>query len=117
VHIRRTERKTIGGKVKTMIRRSKLSMVDLAGSERAKATVDREQSLRKEGQNINLSLLALGNCISALSAGSPHVPYRESKLTRLLKVFCDHFSFAQRNKFTRFLSLPRTRWEATVAPL
>ncbi len=36
VHVRRTERKTISGKVKTIIRRSKLSMIDLAGSERAK---------------------------------------------------------------------------------
>jgi hypothetical protein len=32
------------------------------------------------------SLLALGNVIAALSTGAPHVPYRDSKLTRLLKV-------------------------------
>lgn len=42
----------------------------------------------KEGAHINRSLLALGNCIKALSkpAGSAHVNYRDSKLTRLLKV-------------------------------
>ena len=51
-----------------------------------KATVNREMALRKEGQNINKSLLALGNCINALSTGSTHVPFRDSKLTRLLKV-------------------------------
>ncbi len=43
----------------------------------------------KEGANINKSLLALGNCINALGEGNkkgkPHVPYRNSKLTRLLK--------------------------------
>jgi kinesin family protein 18/19 len=93
VHVRRTERKSIAGKVKTIIRRSKLSMIDLAGSERAKATVNREVSLRKEGQNINKSLLALGNCINALSQGSNHVPFRDSKLTRLLKVFRLAFFF------------------------
>ncbi len=85
IHMRRTEKKTVAGKIKTIIRRSKLSMIDLAGSERAKATVGREASLRKEGQNINKSLLALGNCINALSTNSTHVPYRDSKLTRLLK--------------------------------
>ncbi len=41
-----------------------------------------------EGANINRSLLALGNCINALvmSKKNGHVPYRDSKLTRLLKV-------------------------------
>lgn len=75
----------LNGKMQTRIQRSKLSMIDLAGSERAKATVGREKELRKEGQNINKSLLALGNCINALSSGSTHVPFRDSKLTRLLK--------------------------------
>lgn len=48
--------------------------------------MNREVALRKEGQNINKSLLSLGNCINALSTGSTHVPFRDSKLTRLLKV-------------------------------
>ncbi len=65
---------------------SKLSMVDLAGSERAKDT--RNRGLRFiEGGNINKSLLALGNCIKALASKDPQafIPYRDSKLTRLLK--------------------------------
>lgn len=62
----------------------KLSMIDLAGSERASHT--NNKGLRMiEGANINRSLLALGNCITALSSGVAFVPYRDSKMTRLLK--------------------------------
>jgi len=62
------------------------SMVDLAGSERASKTENRGDRL-KEGANINRSLLALGNCITALADGlRSHVPFRDSKMTRLLKV-------------------------------
>lgn len=64
---------------------AKLNMVDLAGSERQSkthATGDRLQ----EANKINLSLSALGNVISALVDGkSKHIPYRVSKLTRLLQ--------------------------------
>lgn len=71
-------------------RYGKLMMVDLAGSERAKSTQNKSGGMRmKEGNNINQSLLALGNVISALAeAGGSKgkfVPYRNSKLTRLLK--------------------------------
>jgi hypothetical protein len=63
----------------------KLNLVDLAGSERQSktgATGDRF----KEATKINLSLSALGNVISALVDGkSKHIPYRDSKLTRLLQ--------------------------------
>lgn len=66
---------------------SKLCIVDLAGSERAASSENRGIRLT-EGANINRSLLALGNCINLLSdcnkKGS-FVPYRDSKLTRLLK--------------------------------
>ncbi|CAI0405759.1 unnamed protein product [Linum tenue] len=68
---------------------AKLHLVDLAGSERAKRTGS--DGLRwKEGIHINKGLLALGNVISALGdekrrKGSLHVPYRDSKLTRLLQ--------------------------------
>lgn len=64
-----------------------LSIIDLAGSERAAATTNMGQRM-VEGANINKSLLALGNCINALceSGGAlRHIPYRNSKLTRLLK--------------------------------
>ena len=64
---------------------SKLSIVDLAGSEKEQATVHRKQ--RQEGTNINQSLLALAQCIKSLTRGKgkKFVPYRDSKLTRLLK--------------------------------
>ncbi|GAA6015172.1 hypothetical protein JCM11491_000491 [Sporobolomyces phaffii] len=63
-----------------------LSVIDLAGSERASNTKNRGERLT-EGANINRSLLALGNCINALCDPRKrgHVPYRDSKLTRLLK--------------------------------
>jgi kinesin family protein 18/19 len=63
-----------------------LSIIDLAGSERASVTKNRGERLI-EGANINKSLLALGSCINALCDPRKrnHIPYRNSKLTRLLK--------------------------------
>ena len=67
------------------IRAGKLNLVDLAGSERQSKTQAKGDRL-KEAQKINLSLSALGNVISALVDGkSTHIPYRDSKLTRLLQ--------------------------------
>ena len=69
------------------IKVGKLSLVDLAGSERAANTKNVGARL-VEGANINRSLLALGNCINALGEKGNKgnfVPYRDSKLTRLLK--------------------------------
>ncbi|KAG8464674.1 hypothetical protein KFE25_010042 [Diacronema lutheri] len=71
------------------VRRGKLSMIDLAGSERATRTENTGARLN-EATNINRSLLSLANCINALadrtrSSKAQHVPYRDSKLTRLLK--------------------------------
>ncbi|XP_016460351.1 kinesin-like protein KIN-4C [Nicotiana tabacum] len=68
---------------------AKLHLVDLAGSERAKRTGADEMRLR-EGIHINRGLLALGNVISALGdekkrKEGAHIPYRDSKLTRLLQ--------------------------------
>eukprot|EP00474_Spongospora_subterranea_P000960 CRZ01418.1 hypothetical protein [Spongospora subterranea] len=66
---------------------SKFTFVDLAGSERLKKT-GAEGSRRQEGININCGLLALGNVISALgdpSRKATHVPFRDSKVTRLLQ--------------------------------
>ncbi len=77
--------KTVAGFELTM---AKLSLVDLAGSERA-VIADTRGLRMLEGGKINRSLLALGNCINILSdktkAGISFVPYRDSKLTRLLK--------------------------------
>lgn len=68
------------------IRRGKLNLVDLAGSERQNKTGAVGDRL-KEATKINLSLSALGNVISALVDGkTKHIPYRDSKLTRLLQV-------------------------------
>ena len=72
----------------SVTRRSKLHLVDLAGSERVKRT-GAEGSRFAEGVHINRGLLALGNVISALGDDTRrrtggHVPYRDSKLTRLL---------------------------------
>jgi kinesin family protein 18/19 len=66
---------------------SKLSLIDLAGSERASSTENRGQRMI-EGASINRSLLALGSCINILSDPKQRgkfVPYRDSKITRLLK--------------------------------
>ena len=78
VHIESLE----GDKVKA----SKLNFVDLAGSERQGKTGATGDTL-KEGAKINLSLTALGNVINALVDGKKggHIPYRDSKLTRLLQ--------------------------------
>eukprot|EP00092_Neocalanus_flemingeri_P020290 GFUD01021979.1.p1 GENE.GFUD01021979.1~~GFUD01021979.1.p1 ORF type:complete len:1250 (+),score=420.04 GFUD01021979.1:230-3979(+) len=67
---------------------SKFHLVDLAGSERQKKTKAKGDRL-KEGININMGLLSLGNVISALGeenrGPNSHIPYRDSKLTRLLQ--------------------------------
>ncbi|VDO21700.1 unnamed protein product [Schistosoma margrebowiei] len=62
----------------------KLYLVDLAGSEKV-AKTGAEGTVLDEAKNINKSLSALGNVINALVEGSSHVPYRDSKLTRILQ--------------------------------
>lgn len=67
------------------VRSARLNLVDLAGSERV-AKTGAEGMGFKEGVNINYELMILGNCISALtSKGITHIPYRDSKLTMLLR--------------------------------
>jgi hypothetical protein len=66
-------------------REGQLVLVDLAGSERATASEGRSFQRAEEAKAINLSLSALGNCMSALAEGRHHIPYRDSKLTRLLQ--------------------------------
>ena len=73
----------------TLAKSAKLALIDLAGSERAHKT-QTNKKMRREGAEINKSLLALSNCINALSQSTSgkkglYIPFRDSKLTRLLK--------------------------------
>lgn len=63
----------------------KLNLVDLAGSENINRSGIVENKRAKEAGMINQSLLTLGRVINSLVENSPHIPYRESKLTRLLQ--------------------------------
>ncbi|XP_020272984.1 kinesin-like protein KIN-UB isoform X2 [Asparagus officinalis] len=67
-----------------IVTKSKLVVVDLAGSERIDKSGSEGHTL-EEAKSINLSLSALGKCINALAENSSHVPFRDSKLTRLLR--------------------------------
>ncbi|PIA38806.1 hypothetical protein AQUCO_02700183v1 [Aquilegia coerulea] len=67
-----------------LIKCGKLNLVDLAGSENISRSGAREGRAREAGE-INKSLLTLGRVINALVEHSGHVPYRDSKLTRLLR--------------------------------
>jgi hypothetical protein len=86
---------SIGASDLGVLRSSVLTFCDLAGSERFDLTsaVKKSAADRQETQNINKSIYALGNCIQALSRGTvknkhgcsgSYIPYRDSKLTRLL---------------------------------
>ncbi|KAK9298648.1 hypothetical protein QLX08_008120 [Tetragonisca angustula] len=79
IHIREN---TIDGE--ELLKTGKLNLVDLAGSENVGRSGAVDKRAREAG-NINQSLLTLGRVITALAEKTPHVPYRESKLTRLLQ--------------------------------
>ena len=63
----------------------KIYFVDLAGSEKMSKTGVEGNTMLKEAQNINKSIMTLGMVINALTKGGKHVPYRDSKLTRVLQ--------------------------------
>jgi len=63
----------------------KITFVDLAGSERAVDTIDTNKQTKIDGAEINKSLLALKECIRSLDQGKLHVPFRQSKLTLVLR--------------------------------
>ena len=71
-------------KKEKLIKKGTLNLVDLAGSEKVSKTGAVGLTL-EEAKKINLSLSTLGNVIHALTHKSEHIPYRDSKLTRLLK--------------------------------
>ncbi|KAJ8258260.1 hypothetical protein COCON_G00172720 [Conger conger] len=96
------------------LRAGKLNLVDLAGSERQSKTGATGERLR-EATKINLSLSALGNVISALVDGrSKHVPYRDSKLTRLLQ---DSLGGNTRTLMVACLSPADNNYEETLSTL
>ncbi|NXX60633.1 KIF24 protein, partial [Scopus umbretta] len=64
---------------------SRISFIDLAGSERAADARDSDRQTKMEGAEINQSLLALKECIRALDQEHAHTPFRQSKLTQVLK--------------------------------
>ncbi|KAL9365569.1 hypothetical protein Peur_043442 [Populus x canadensis] len=74
----------VGGNGLPRVRKSKLLIVDLVESERI-AKSGSVGHLLEEAKFINLSLTSLGKCINALAENSPHIPPRDSKLTRLLR--------------------------------
>merc|ERR1711871_1754653 len=90
MHTRGVRREQEMNKLEDHVRQSfkvgKLNLVDLAGSERVRLSGATGQRL-EESKQINRSLSALGNVISALTdtKGRSHVPYRDSKLTRMLE--------------------------------
>ncbi|ORZ27673.1 P-loop containing nucleoside triphosphate hydrolase protein [Lobosporangium transversale] len=80
----------------------KLSFIDLAGSERGADRGETDVKTRMEGAEINKSLLALKECIRALDQGGKHTPFRQSKLTQVLK--------------DSFVGNSRTCMVATISP-
>ncbi|KAM7341341.1 kinesin family member 3C isoform 2-T2 [Cochliomyia hominivorax] len=96
------------------IRRGKLNLVDLAGSERQNKTGAVGERLR-EATKINLSLSALGNVISALVDGkTKHIPYRDSKLTRLLQ---DSLGGNTKTLMIACISPAHTNYDETISTL
>ncbi|EPY25167.1 kinesin family member 2/24 [Strigomonas culicis] len=80
----------------------RMTFVDLAGSERASDTSGTDAKTRREGAEINKSLLALKECIRAMSMHKRHIPFRGSKLTQILR--------------ESFVGRSRTCVVATVSP-
>lgn len=71
--------------VVTDVSMCRFTLVDLAGSERASETMTDDAATRLEGAEINKSLLALKECIRALDSSATHTPFRQSKLTQVLR--------------------------------
>ena len=83
IYVQQRQRSGVSEKVT----HSKLHLIDLAGSERIKKTMggDDDGVLKRESMNINQSLTYLEQCVIALAKKGAHVPYRQSRLTNILK--------------------------------
>lgn len=94
-------------------KRGLLNLVDLAGSERVSRSMASGSTL-EEAKKINFSLSMLGKVINSLTKHSSHIPYRDSKLTRLLKE-----SLGGNNKTSLIVacSTHRSNFEETVSSL
>lgn len=101
----------------TVVKQSKLHFVDLAGSERQKSTQAAGERL-KEAANINKSLTTLGLVINSLvecaSGKSRHIPYRDSKLTFILK---DSLGGNSRTFMIAAVSAASTSFQETLSTL
>ncbi|CAM9718705.1 unnamed protein product [Laminaria digitata] len=84
VYVERRCAEGAGSNPRGVLTQTCLMLADLAGSESSKRSSARYRRL-EECKSLNLSLSALGNCVAALANVRPHVPYRDSKLTRLLQ--------------------------------
>ena len=99
---------------KVVYKVGKLHLVDLAGSERQKKT-EAEGSRLDEAKSINWSLTVLGNVIKALiDKAAKHVPYRDSKLTRLLQ---DSLGGNTKTVMIANVGPAASNWEETMATL
>ncbi|KAK5986179.1 Kinesin motor domain-containing protein [Trichostrongylus colubriformis] len=96
-----------------LVKQGKLNLVDLAGSEHIGRS-GAEGVRAKEAGNINQSLLTLGRVITALTTSAPHVPYRESKLTRLLQ---DSLGGSTITSIIATLSPASTNYEESISTL
>lgn len=104
---------TINNNSDDLLRASKLHMVDLAGSENIGRSGAENKRARETGM-INQSLLTLGRVINALVEKSHHIPYRESKLTRLLQ---DSLGGKTKTSMIVTVSSTNTNLEETISTL
>jgi len=116
INIRRLPKQTaeMGLTESVTATKGKLLIVDLAGSERI-AKSGSEGQMLEEAKFINLSLTALGKCINTIAEGNPsHIPYRDSKLTRMLK---DSFGGTARTSLIVCISPLRSHISETSSAL
>jgi kinesin family protein 5 len=90
-----------------------MCFIDLAGSEKIRKSGVKGQNL-EETKKINLSLSCLGNVVSALTCSAEHIPYRNCKLTRILK---DSLSGDCRTSIITTCSMDKTDYHETISTI